>query len=269
MNPSRGAAWGALLRDYDIHLRAAGRAAGTIRLHRYKLLDLAERVKSPALVTIEHLLAVLANPAWKPETRKSTRSVYRSFFSWACRAGHLLTDPSRDLPAISIPEAEPRPTPPLVLRRSLRDAQPRERFMLLLGAAGGLRACEIARVHAFDWDGQRLRVLGKGGKMRHVHIGDPALADLLNQLEGYAFPNRSTGQPITAGHVSRLLSRALDETWTGHTLRHRYGTTALAATKDLLAVGKQMGHSRPETTQRYCRVEEDRLAAVGAAAAVA
>lgn len=268
---SRGAVtWAELLSIYIAFLSAAGRSPGTVRLHRYKLMDLAVLVASPDEVTDRLLLEVLSrNPAWKPETRKSTRSAYRSFFGWACRAGYLPDDPSCDLPTVTVPPAEPRPTPPLVLKRSLRRADDRERFMLLLGAAAGLRACEIARVHEHDWDGHRLRVLGKGGKLRHVHVGDSTLGTLLDDLEGYAFPNRVTGEPITAGHVSRLLSRALDQTWTGHTLRHRYGTATLAVTKDLLAVGQQMGHSRPETTQRYCRVDEDRLVAVGAAAAVA
>lgn len=267
--PPSGAAWGELLKQYDAYMRAAGRSAGTIRLHRYKVLDLAERVARPGDVTEQHLLEVLANPSWKAETRRSTRSCFRSFFGWAAKKGHLEQDPSADLPTVPVPAAEPRPTPPLVLRRSLRDAEPRERFMLLLGAAAGLRASEIARVHEHHWDGERLTVLGKGGKLRHVNVGDPTLIGLLDELRGYAFPNRWTGEPITAGHVSKLLSLALAETWTGHTLRHRYGTVTLAATKDLLAVGQQMGHSRPETTQRYCQVDEDRRRAVGAAAAVA
>ena len=40
-----------------------------------------------------------------------------------------------------------------------------------------------------------------------------------------------------------------------------------AGTHDLLAVGAVLGHSRPETTQRYVRMPTDALTAAVAAAA--
>ena len=185
----------------------------------------------------------------------------------AVQTGRLSHDPSVGLPPIRVPDAEPRPAPESVVRRAVRELDGRERLMVLLGAYAGLRCCEIARVHASDWDGAALRVVGKGGKSRAVRVARPELVDELDRLNGWAFPNRWTGEPLTAGHVSRLLSRALAETYTGHQLRHRFGTVALEGTKDLLAVGRAMGHSRPETTQRYCVVSSDRLAAVADAAA--
>lgn len=94
------------------------------------------------------------------------------------------------------------------------------------------------------------------------------LVDELDRLQGYAFPNRWAGEPLTPGHGSRPLLRAFAEPWTGHPLRHRFGTVALEGTKDPLAVGRAMGRSRPETTPRYCVVFSDRLAAVAAAAAM-
>jgi integrase/recombinase XerC len=139
--------------------------------------------------------------------------------------------------------------------------------MFLLAAYAGLRCCEVALVHAEDWDGRRLRVLGKGGKVRMVRVVRPELVELLDVLDGYAFPNPRTGQPIGRAHVSRLMREALPGRWTGHKLRHRYATVALDETKDILAVGNQLGHSRADTTQRYCRVATERLDAVAVAAA--
>jgi integrase len=70
--------------------------------------------------------------------------------------------------------------------------------------------------------------------------------------------------------VSKLLSRALPPGWTGHTLRHRLATAAYGGTRDLLAVSALLGHSRPETTQRYVRLPDDAIrAAVAAAVLVA
>lgn len=259
--------WAVLLAGFDAYMRAAGRSPGTIRLYRYRIATLAEIVRRPSDVTTDVLLMLLGNPGWKPDTRKSVRTSYRTFFAWAVRTHRLDVDPAADLPPITVQPGLPRPTPELVVRRSLRAVDDRERFMILLGAYAGLRCAEIAAVHSDQWDGTRLRVLGKGNKIRHVPILQQQLVAELDALDGFAFPNRWTGQPITPGHVSKLLSAALVETWTGHTLRHRFGTVSLEGTKDLLAVGEVMGHSRPETTQRYCRVGADRLTAVAAAAA--
>lgn len=44
-------------------------------------------------------------------------------------------------------------------------------------------------------------------------------------------------------------------------------TQAYAGTRDLLAVGAVLGHSRPETTQRYVRMPDDALRAAAHAAA--
>lgn len=257
--------WATLLVAFDIYLRAANRSSGTIRLYDYRISDLALQVPRPSDVTADLLLERLAR-ATAAETKKSIRTAYRAFFSWAKQTGGLAGDPSANLPPITVPPGKPRPAPEAVVRRSARAADPRERFMIMLGAYAGLRCCEIARAHSRDWDGQDLRVLGKGGKVRAVPIAHVELVDELDRLEGYAFPNRSTGLPLSAGYVSRLLSRALEQTWTGHTLRHRFGTVSLEGTKDLLAVGEVMGHSRPETTKRYCVVGRDRLRAVAAAA---
>lgn len=264
---TREGTWGEFIGEFVVYLKAADRSAGTIRLYRYRLLDLAEHATRPSAVTPDLLLRLLAAPDWAPETRKGVRTAWRSFFRWAVKSGRLERDPSFDLPAISVPQAEPRPATERAVRASLLSATERERFMIELGAYAGLRCCEIARVHADDWDGSVLQVVGKGRKVRRVPIRQPELVARLDVLEGWAFPNRATGQPMTPAYVSRLLSRALGQTWTAHQLRHRFGTVTLEGTKDLLAVGQVMGHSRPETTQRYCRVSADRLAAVAAAAA--
>ena len=44
---------------------------------------------------------------------------------------------------------------------------------------------------------------------------------------------------------------------TFHSLRHRYGTLAYQATLDLVAVGRQMGHSSPVTTVIYAAASDD------------
>jgi integrase len=63
------------------------------------------------------------------------------------------------------------------------------------------------------------------------------------------------------------MCKLLPDHWTTHTLRHRAGTRAYAGTHDLLAVGALLGHSKPETTMRYCMLPDDALWTVARAAA--
>lgn len=254
-------------------MTAAGRSPGTIRLYLYRLTLLEEYAATPADVTPEILLSILATPGWSPATRKSVRTSFRTFFRWAARSGRIPYDPAADLPSVSVPDSVPRPTPEPILDRALlsamSDLDPRVDFMIRLGAFAGLRCCEIAGIDADDWDGRRLRIRGKGGKVRIVYVHDGRLRAHLDAIgTGPAFPNRWTGQPITPGHVSRLLSRSIPGGggWTGHTLRHRFATVALRQTKDIRAVQIALGHARLETTQRYTFVEDDRVDAVFIAA---
>lgn len=216
------------------------------------------------------MLAAGAAAGWAPETSKSVRTAYRAFYRWAHAAGHVESDPAAPLPPVRVSPGVPRPAPEHVLAKALADAAPRERLLLMLAAFAGLRCCELARLDGSWWGDPMLRVLGKGAKWRLVPVTLPELTtelDLLADAGGPAFPNRLTGKPITAGHVSRLLSEALPPGWTGHTLRHRFATITLEQTKDLLAVAEVLGHASTETTQRYTRVSRARLLAVADAAA--
>lgn len=139
--------------------------------------------------------------------------------------------------------------------------------MALLARHAGLRAGEISRVHARDVLGDLLRVHGKGRRERVVPIVHGELLRRLQALDGWAFPNPRTGQPLTPGTVSRLLSEALPAGWTAHTLRHAYATTAYDGTGDLLALAELLGHSQVTTTQVYVKVSARKLRAAARAAA--
>lgn len=263
MNPHT---WDAAVPLYLDALRAAHRSPGTINLHRHYLRHLARFCPRPWSATPATLRRALAAPRWSAETRKSARGAIVGFYRWAHLAGYLDQDPAFGLPPVSVPPGVPRPTPELVLARALRGAETRERIMLLLAAHAGLRCGEIARVHRSDWAEPLLHVVGKGGRARSVPVEHPELVRAITRADGWLFPGQIDGH-LAPATVSVLLSRALPDGWTGHTLRHRFATRAYAGTRDLLAVGRALGHSRPETTQRYVQLPHDALLDVVRAAA--
>lgn len=260
--------WSRALEDYETAQRAAGRSGGTIRLHRHYLSGLRAGHRSPWAVSTLQLRQALAVPHWAPETRKSARAAFCGFYRWAYGSGHVEADPSLLLDPVRVPAGRPRPTPEHLVRQLLRHRDRRIGLMAMLAAYGGLRAGEIARVHRRDLVGEELIVNGKGGKVRAVPVVDGKLYAELQRVEGWAFPN-GLGSHLSPGHVSRLLSAELPAGWTAHTLRHRCASVSYAATRDLLAVGALLGHSRPETTQRYVLMPDDAIRAAARAAAVA
>lgn len=263
--------WHAAAQKYALFLSAAGRSPGTIRLHLHYLSMLQRRQgvpRCPWFVTLDDLAGFLSRSSWAPETRKSARAAVRGFYRYAHRRGWVAVDPAAELEAVTVPPPCPRPTPEHLVVELVHRGD-RIAFMAMLAAYGGLRAAEIARVHADHYSGTKRRgdliVLGKGQKLRSVPVESPDLARRLAGLDEWAFPN-GKGTHLSPGHVTRLLSAALPGGWTGHTLRHRMATKSYAGTRDLLAVGQVLGHSRPETTQRYVRLPDDALRAAVAAA---
>lgn len=264
---TRPATWGSAMGEYSTELRASHRSTLTIRLHRHYLNQLLDLADTPWQITGQQLREVMARPEWQAETRKSARSVFRSFYGWAHAQGYVEHNPAADLPSVRVPRGVPRPAPEAVVQTVVTQIDERVSLMAQLAAFAGLRVREIAVVHRRDLIGDVLLVHGKGGHQRLVPIEEPTLLRRLEALKGYAFPNPATGEPMTAGHVCKLLSQALPEGWTGHTLRHRFATQALDGTGDLLAVMRLLGHAQPETTMRYCALGDDRIRAAARASA--
>lgn len=268
MSPSI-AAWHPLIIGWIQWLAAAGRSPETIRLRRHQLYRLAEAHPAGPDLTADELVVWLASQAWAPETRRAMRSAIHGFYRWAVRAGHLDRDPSVDLPAIRATDPPPRPAPEAVVAAGLGSPESRVRLMVALAARQGLRRAEIAAIHSDDVVqdllGWSLRVRGKGGRVRVVPLHDDVAGMLRDRPPGWAFPSRSGH--LSAGHVGKLIARALPGAWTAHPLRHRFGTVAYAGSRDLLAVQQLMGHARPETTRRYIRLSDDALRSAVRAAA--
>ncbi|MEJ7633263.1 tyrosine-type recombinase/integrase [Aeromicrobium sp.] len=261
-----GDVWAAALGAYYTAMTAANRSPGTIKLHRHYLAGLRDVHRDPWSVGLGDLTAMMSNPSWQGAARKSARTVYRGFYRWAFGMGYVDVDPSLMLPAVTVQPGVPRPTPEMIAKRTMRDPDERIAFMAMLAGYAGLRAAEIAVVHSDDFNDGLLRIHGKGRKVRSVPIVQAELLAQLERVDGYAFPGRIDGH-LSPGYVTRLLSEAMPEHWTAHTLRHRAATKAYAGTLDLLAVGQMLGHARAEMTQRYVLVANDALRAALAAAA--
>jgi integrase/recombinase XerC/integrase/recombinase XerD len=164
----------------------------------------------------------------------------------------------------------------------------RDRAIFELAYACGLRAEELVTLRGIDidYDGEQLRVEGKGRKTRFVPVGEPAIKALRAYLEPTngrqgrpALTNPSapsdavflskTGRQLGTSDVRRRLrmwtarAGAVSERAGGavspHTLRHSFATHLLDGGADLRSIQELLGHASVSSTQIYTRVESARL----------
>lgn len=255
--------WRRSIEGWTDTLRAAGLSAQTIKSRRYKMVHLAALLMpaGPKDVTTEQIVQAFARQQWKPETRKAYRNTISSFFRWLHKSGRRSDDPSLDVPRVKKPHAHPRPCPDRYIVAAMEKATAAERLMIRLGAECGLRRGEIARVHrddvVADSAGHSLIVRGKGDKQRIVPLPDD-LAAIVMETQGYLFPGRFGGH-VEESYIGDHISRLLPDGWAAHTLRHRFATTAYAATHDLFVVAELLGHESVETTEHYVAMPDGRL----------
>lgn len=255
--------WRKSIEGWTDTLRAAGLSAQTIKSRRYKMVHLAALFmpSGPEDVTTEQIVQVFARQQWKPETRKAYRNTISSFFRWLHKSRRRSDDPSLDVPRVKKPHAHPRPCPDRYITAAMEKATAAEKLMIRFGAECGLRRGEIARVHSddvvADSAGHSLIVRGKGDKQRIVPLPDD-LAAIVMDANGYLFPGRFGGH-VEESYIGDHISHLLPDGYAAHTLRHRFATTAYAATHDLFVVAELLGHESVETTEHYVAMPDGRL----------
>lgn len=251
-------------------MQAAGVPATTEQMRRYHVLRAGRALGgTPAGVDLDALVEWFASQEWAPNTRRAYRASLRAFYGWAMATGLASHSPAHLLPPVPIPRAKPRPTPEKVFRLAMRSADARVRVAIMLAGICGLRRTEVAQARREDVEddlvGQSLRVKGKGGHVRLVPLPDELASVIRAAPPGWLFPSPHGGH-LTPHHLGKLVSAALGDGLTMHTLRHRCGTVTYGATKDLRAVQELLGHAKPETTAIYTEVPTSAIRAAVEAA---
>lgn len=149
----------------------------------------------------------------------------------------------------------------------------RDIALLTLIYGCGLRISEALSICKKDLaNGDALIITGKGGKQRMVPllpIVQKKLKDYITHCPFNLTENASIffgeqGSSLTARVFSRLIKNArcqlnLTDTVTPHAFRHSFATHLLEAGGDLRTIQELLGHASLSTTQRYTKVDKNRL----------
>ena len=264
-------------------------SANTVAAYRRDLTRLSSAVAEQELDSWRDLHSELLRSLVAREHRRglSGRSLarwlaaVRSFCRWLLREGRIDSNPAvglrapksgRKLPAVLDADA-------LGAFLDSIDGDPvlaaRDRALFELAYSSGLRVSELVAVRWGDFDPamSELRVIGKGGKMRVVPVGQAARTALdawrsvrPGTIGDFVFPGRD-GDHLTPRAVQlRIKQRAkqqgIAQRMHPHLLRHSCASHVLESSQDLRGVQELLGHADIATTQIYTHLDFQHLARV-------
>nr|WP_252263926.1 site-specific tyrosine recombinase [Paracidobacterium acidisoli] len=229
------------LGKHGVESRSAARKLSCLRgLYRWLLLD--KKIDRDPTLNLD------SPSAWKVLPKSLAQSEVKSMLE---QAGMAADHPEADAIAL------------------------RDRAILELLYAGGLRVSELTGLHVADLslDAGRVLVRGKGDKERIVPLGRAAVEALETYLkQGRPALAKSSslavtlflsvrGEPLTRQWIWQLVKQS-DRHASPHMLRHSCATHMVEGGADLRTVQTLLGHADIATTQVYTHLALGRLKAV-------
>lgn len=239
----------------------------------------------------DHLQALAASGRARSSVTRMLVAV-RRFHAFALLEGWVPADVAADVTPPSTGQRLPKALSVQEVTRLLEATAPveggaaprelalarRDRALLELLYGTGARVSEVTGLDVDDVDlrGRVVRLLGKGGKERHVPLGGAAaqaVGDWLAAGRSVLAASGGAGAALLLNQRGRRLGRqsawavvaeageraGLGERLGPHTLRHSYATHLVAGGADVRVVQELLGHASVTTTQIYTRVTPDHL----------
>jgi integrase/recombinase XerD len=202
------------------------------------------------------------------------------FFRFLKKEGITKTDPTLFLDTPKIWQLIPDALSMQEVERLLSAPDPtcylgaRDRALMSLMYASGLRVSELCSLTIYDVSEDTLRVKGKGGKERVVPVAKVAIDALDSYLAHFRADISSlelehlflsqNGKKIDRSQVWRRIKLygkklGIQKNISPHTLRHSFATHLLENGADLRVIQEMLGHASIATTDRYTHVSSKHL----------
>lgn len=149
----------------------------------------------------------------------------------------------------------------------------RDRAILEMLYATGMRVSELCSLNVHDVDDQTVHVRGKGGKERIVPIAAVAIEALDHYLSFRRAVKKLKDEPLFLTKKGKRIGRTqvwarikhygkgaqIDKVISPHTLRHSFATHLLDHGADLRVIQELLGHADISTTDRYTHLSNKHL----------
>lgn len=150
----------------------------------------------------------------------------------------------------------------------------RDKAILEILYASGLRVSELCSLDLYSIDETTLRVMGKGGKERIVPVGQEAISSvdhyLLHFRGGFDSERQKAlfvskfGRRVDRVSIWKMIKSyakkaGIAKNISPHTLRHSFATHLLDNGADLRIIQEMLGHASISSTERYTHISRSRL----------
>lgn len=213
----------------------------------------------------DEIAAWLARPGWSAQTVSTYYKHLVRFYRWAAnpRDQWLSCDPTVGLHRPAVPRGVPRPAADPIVHACVTRPEMPWLLNCRLSAYGGLRPCEIARLHREHVTELTITILrGKGNKGR-VLPNHPLIWEIVAPMGPGPLVTRPKGGRVNGDWVASetgvyLRSIGIGQT-TLYNLRHWYGTNVQRHYRNIRVTQELMGHASVATTQGYTAVTDEQM----------
>ncbi len=219
-------------------------------------------------------LGAYAKTGIKNTTLSTETNILRGFFRWLEDEEYIHKSPLRKIKSVKV-EKRLREALTLEELEILRDSckNLRQKAMLEFFYSTGCRLEEVETLNKsdIDWQGLRVRVIGKGNKERIVYINSKAKVHLqkylmsrLDDSEALFATSRSPHTRLGRRSYEREfnllgLSAGFRKPVFPHLIRHTTATHLLNSGADLVTVQAILGHEDASTTQIYAKISNSNI----------
>lgn len=229
---------------------------------------------------IKHQNSATSDYGLSAASRARKLATIRSFFNYLSNKMHLLeNNPVKDIDSPKLRKSLPRyltleESKQLLEAASTGANEERDYCILTLFLNCGIRISELVGLNLTDFQGETMRVLGKGNKVRILYLND-ACRDALQRYLAVRRPiegrdqdalflssrnKRISRSMVHAMIKKQLLKAGLDASqYSAHKLRHTAATLMLQYGVDVRTLQEVLGHDHLNTTEIYTHIDNEDL----------
>lgn len=268
--------WTDDLEDFLISKTLEGKSEETIKRYRYELTRLLSYINKEMVSVLPedisgYMRIYKSIRGISNQTLKNVRAVYSSFFGWLRDRDRIRKNPMVLVEDIKVEQIIKKAYSDEERELLMRNCNTiRDKAMLEFMYSTAVRVSELASVNISDihFANKDLIVFGKGAKERKVYINDRTNLYLKEYLLSRNDNNPALFVSEKAPHqrltkngiediIRRIGKRADVKKAHPHRFRRTSLTNALNRGMPLQEAMIMAGHSKPETTMRYCSVNQE------------
>lgn len=268
--------WREDLEEFLMSKMLEGKSMNTVSRYRYELNKLLsytnKNVANVSATDISgYMRAYKAMRNVSNQTLQNIRAVFSTFFAWLRDRDRIGKNPMILVENIKVEKKIKKPFTDSEREKLLRNCiNLRDLAMMEFMYSTAVRVSELAMLNIEDihFGNSDLIVYGKGGKERTVYLNEKTSLYLKEYLKSRKDSNpalfvslKSPHERLSKAGIEYVLraigKRAVVEKTHPHRFRRTALTNALNRGMPLQEAMILAGHSKPETTMRYCSVDQE------------